>query len=160
MHGLRHQSAEERLETNSMPLPWSGCWIWMRDVVKGGYGRTWFKGQRYLAHRLSFQTYKGPIPDGLDVCHSCDTPPCINPDHLFAGTESENIQDSIRKGRLTKNRVIKTHCPQGHEYAGDNLVIRIKSGATNRECRICMRLNNRIRWRRWRLRHFPPQPCD
>jgi hypothetical protein len=78
------------------------CWIWTGKGTKKGYGQIASGGKdgvSILAHRLSYEIHKGPIPDGLVVMHSCDNPSCVNPDHLSAGTQSENIKDSIRKGR-------------------------------------------------------------
>lgn len=69
-----------------------GCWLW---PVKSGYGV--FKGKR--AHRLSYEAFVGPIPDGLFVCHKCDVPACCNPDHLFVGTALDNSRDMVAKGR-------------------------------------------------------------
>lgn len=81
-----------------------GCWLWMGDVNKGGYGVVSVKGHgrrtRMFAHRVSWQIHHGKsIPDGLFCCHTCDTPGCVRPDHLFLGTPKENSHDSIRKGR-------------------------------------------------------------
>lgn len=86
------------IEANSMPLPFSGCWIWMRSVNRKGYGLLRRDGQT-LAHRASFATFNGQIPRGLFVLHRCDTPCCVNPDHLFAGTALQNTRDMFKKGR-------------------------------------------------------------
>ena len=76
-----------------------GCWIWDKYVQSGGYGQLGFKGQRWLAHRLCWAVCKGPIPEGLCVCHACDTPRCVNPDHLFLGSAKDNVADMVNKGR-------------------------------------------------------------
>lgn len=82
----------------------SGCWIWGLAHFKNGYGAVSNMSER-LAHRLSYRAFIGKIPDGLFVCHKCDTAPCVNPDHLFVGTHSENMLDMSSKGRhwLKKN---------------------------------------------------------
>lgn len=80
----------------------TGCWNWTRGKkTHNGYGETWVNRKRYRAHRLAYIAFVGPIPKGKVICHHCDNPACVNPDHLWAGTQRENIRDSIRKGRFT-----------------------------------------------------------
>jgi len=74
------------------------CWIWTGATVKK-YGEFAFEGKIQSTHRVSWQIHFGTIPDGMDVLHHCDNPPCINPKHLFLGTHSDNMQDAKRKGR-------------------------------------------------------------
>ena len=80
------------------------CWVWTASTTYWGYGRFFlkFNGQKkvYHAHRVSYYLSKGNIPKGKMICHVCDNPPCVNPDHLFLGDELSNIQDSSRKGRM------------------------------------------------------------
>lgn len=87
-----------KLESMAIPEPNSGCLLWMH-TVRRGYGRVSRAGVVVSAHRLAFEVTKGPIPDGLEVCHKCDVRSCINPDHLFAGTKQDNMDDMKRKGR-------------------------------------------------------------
>ncbi len=92
---------EERFHAKYIPEPTGDCWLWIGGDTGNGYGRIRRKGgKKILAHRLSWELHNGPIPDGLCVLHKCDTPPCVNPDHLFLGTQKDNIQDAFKKGRL------------------------------------------------------------
>jgi len=75
------------------------CWFWQACKNQDGYGQISHHGKMLSAHRISWGIVNGPIPDGLNVLHNCDNPPCVNPAHLFLGTNIDNIQDSINKGR-------------------------------------------------------------
>jgi hypothetical protein len=90
---------KERFEKYIIPEPNSGCWLWGRSWNVDGYGIINIRRKLIRAHRVSWELYVGPIPDGLHVLHKCDTPPCVNPAHLFLGNQIENIFDRDRKGR-------------------------------------------------------------
>ncbi len=94
----------ERIEASSIPEPNSGCWLWLAGITGGfggynSYGTISFEGKQWKAHRASYKAFKGAIPVGMEICHSCDMPICVNPDHLFIGTHLENMRDRDRKGR-------------------------------------------------------------
>lgn len=86
-----------------------GCWLWHGATTKAGYGIVYTKRGRQYAHRLSWELGGGANADGLVICHHCDTPACVRPDHLFLGTHADNQADKVRKGRamqkLTRTQV-------------------------------------------------------
>jgi HNH endonuclease len=96
-----------------------GCWLWTGGVNEKGYGRLRVKGKLYRAHRAAWKTWRGPLTGPL-VCHYCDTPACIRPDHLFQGTAQANTDDMIRKGRYRPgngNNQWTKHRPTKHRPA-------------------------------------------
>lgn len=80
------------------------CWGWLGQTDDKGYGRIRDKssGEVYKSHRLSWTIHKGDIPDGMCICHKCDNPACSNPEHLFVGTQADNVSDMMNKGRGKK----------------------------------------------------------
>ena len=101
---MRKLNYKEYLPTR-VKIDDNGCWIWQHTVNEKGYGLMWIykpgkhKGVKTRAHRVSYETFKGPIPEGKYICHSCDVPSCINPNHLWIGTALQNSHDMIAKGR-------------------------------------------------------------
>lgn len=83
----------------------NGCMLWHGSVNKLGYGQIWYDGKFWLVHRLVFQLLHGDIPDGMGVCHHCDTPSCGAIVHLFLGTHADNMADKVSKNR--------SHSPAG-----------------------------------------------
>lgn len=79
--------------------PSSGCWEWQGGKDKDGYGKIYSCGEHMRTHRVAYRLYKGEIPDGLHVCHTCDNPSCVNPAHLWLGTNDDNMDDMNRKAR-------------------------------------------------------------
>ena len=139
------------------------CWPWLRGSVnKYGHGSLLVNGARKLAHRHAYELTKGPIPEGLFVCHSCDNPPCCNPAHLWVGTNIENAHDRDKKGRTyrpTREELVNL----GEKHGGSKLttadVLAIRQRAEDGETRtsLAIRFNvsrgaiqhivNRRKWR-------------
>lgn len=113
-----------------------GCVEW-QGTRTGGYGMMWRGSRMWLVHRLAYEDEVGPIPAGLLVLHKCDNPACYNVDHLYLGTQRDNMRDRDTRGR--NGHKAKTHCPQGHPY--DEANTRVCKG--RRHCRACNRLRVR-----------------
>ncbi len=103
----------------------NGCWVWQGYVMPSGYGQfVWSKRDIRLAHRASYELIIGNIPEGLHVHHKCEHTRCTNPDHLEVVTQQQNNAYQSQK----------THCPKGHEYTRDNMLIRPNGEFKCREC--------------------------
>lgn len=87
----------EDFDSNYRIQQGTGCWIWQRAIAAKGYGHFMLKGKLVYSHRFSWQRANGDIPEGFHVLHECDTPACVNPDHLFLGSNLDNILDKRRK---------------------------------------------------------------
>jgi hypothetical protein len=89
----------EKLRVRYAPIPDTGCWEWYGAFNNYGYGSIRVDGLRVGAHRASYVAHVGPLPSNMQVLHKCDNPSCVNPDHLFLGTQSDNVYDMVHKGR-------------------------------------------------------------
>ena len=130
--GPKPRPMEERFWEKVSPEPNTGCWLWTGST-SGGYGRLMETEERRLvaAHRFSYELHFGD-PGDLQVCHHCDTPACVNPQHFFLGTQSDNVQDCLRKGRAyIGGAPQRTHCRRGHP-------LRQPVGTSPKYCPACM----------------------
>jgi hypothetical protein len=115
----------------------NGCWFWIGARDTNGYGNVCV-GPRsdqhtIKAHRVAYLLERGAIGDGLFVCHSCDTPQCVRPDHLYLGTNSQNTRDAWARGLCRNKNMLATHCIRGHEFSEENTA-RYRGGRSCREC--------------------------
>lgn len=141
----------DRLEYWSCPDPNSGCWLWLGMVDAKGYGLITVRQRKFRAHRLAYTEWAGPIPDSMVIDHKCRNPSCINPSHLEVVTSRENTL----RGLVGSWHRVKTHCPHGHPYSGDNVSYGTGKfpGQTRRNCKTC----KREAARRARLQVVSPQ---
>lgn len=117
----------------------AGCWIWKAGRRKG-YGQFLYLGRKRGAHQVSYELAFGQPPKGLDVCHSCDNPPCVNPAHLFLSNNAGNMRDASAKGRLPGQS--QTRCIKGHPFTEANTR---RHGYNGRECKTCSNARHRAR---------------
>jgi hypothetical protein len=122
-----------------------GCWIYVSNSTRYSFLSCRANGKRYLAHRFSYELHHNTsIPDGMLVCHQCDVPKCVNPAHLFLGTNLDNNRDRDQKGR--NHHSSKTTCKHGHALSADNYYIQARTGW--RYCLQCRRDNDKKRARK------------
>ena len=115
------------------------CWVWRGPLNAYGYGNFHIEGKTHQSHRLSYESLRGPIPDGFEIDHLCRNRRCINPDHLEPVTPYVN---NMRSFSFAAVNARKTHCPKGHPLDGDNLYRHPNGG---RMCRTCRR-DQRQKW--------------
>lgn len=117
----RQTDALSAFEARFIPEPNSGCWLWIGYYYGHGCGGFQFANagiRLSKASRVAWALYRGPIPDGLCVLHRCDNPACVNPDHLFLGTNADNMADKMAKGRQAKGeRLNRANLTEDHVRA-------------------------------------------
>ena len=140
-------TVQERIESKIEKNP-SGCWLWMGCVNGSGYGSISVSSEKtgQFVHRVVWELVNGPIPKGMHVCHTCDVRACANPDHLFLGSRSTNMKDSVKKKRHIYSK--RTKCKNGHLLDG-NSYTRSDCVVEGRRCKTCASLSGaRCRARR------------
>jgi hypothetical protein len=125
------------IREKSIPIPFAGCWIWMGQIDKDGYGqfRMCATDKWHKAHRASYELFVGEIPAGKNVLHTCDVPGCVNPAHLYIGTQKDNVRDMQERGRANYVGNPKSKCKRGHELSAGN-----RLGKRGQDCKICHRM--------------------
>lgn len=133
----------ERFLARTKADPSTGCLLWTGPVNKRtGRGQTWFRGKNRYVHVISYLINHGELPLGLQVNHHCDVMICVNGDHVYAGTQADNMADMDARGRRANQNSRKTHCVNDHEFSADNTFIKTDG---SRMCRECHRQRTRAR---------------
>ena len=126
------------------------CWIWTRPPRTDGYGQVLafdgLKRKVMTAHRVSYLMHHGPLVDGLCVLHSCDTPLCVNPDHLSLGTHLDNMADMVAKGRQVKGAEARSHCGASSSSAQANPAVLAARGSRVHDVTVSQRRRPNDAW--------------
>lgn len=133
----------DRFESKFKKTSDGTCWIWIGSIWRNssGYGAFYTGQNNVQAHRVSYELYKGPIPEGLLVLHTCDNRICVNPDHLYVGTNTDNMIDRGIRNPDSWCSNFKTVCKWGHPLSGANLGVSSVTGV--RWCKECCKLRQR-----------------
>lgn len=160
MRAKRHPNVSDaqymkRFMENTVITP-RRCFLWTGTETTKGYGSVSYRNKTWTLHRLSYIVHLGPITPGKLVCHTCDVRRCWNPDHLWLGTNKENMVDCSRKGRADEQS--KTHCIRGHEYNAVNTRYVQMTETVKRQCKRCQLIRGRIKlgWPAELIETLPP----
>lgn len=148
---IKHGDALERLLKWSIPEPNSGCWIWLGNIDRAGYGVIVIGGKRFHAHRLSYSLHKGELASGLGALHHCDMPICVNPDHLYSGTPADNARDRVSRNRSlsgSRNPMSKLTEIQVAEIRASSASEQVLAGLYGVSDATIWRIRKAITWRR------------
>lgn len=128
---------QERIQAKSIPVPFSGCWLWTGNLNAKGYGRLCLDNKNKYAHRVAYEAFRGPIPDNLVIDHLCRVHCCVNPAHMEVVTRGENATRGPNYYKGWKRN--RAHCAYGHEYTAETTYRRLDTG--DRVCRVCTKMN-------------------
>jgi hypothetical protein len=121
------------------------CWLWTGALNSKGYGSIRIDGKSVGTHVYSYKLYKGEVSEGLLVCHTCDIPNCVNPEHLWLGNSKDNAVDMVNKGRVGASSKPQTHCRKGHEFEIFGVYNYVKNGKQERTCKECKKIRDKSR---------------
>jgi len=144
--------SEFRRLANQIEEQPGGCWLWTGSAGVSGYGRICLRGSLWQVHRIIYELFVGPVPEGLVLHHRCRNKRCCNPAHLKAVTQAENIALDALANAETKPKCLKTWCRNGHELSEDNVRWRTRRGKRMRVCLACEAAANVRRNTRRRLK--------
>ncbi len=142
MREVMSRTLRERFEEKYEPIE-GGCWMWTGARDGAGYSMLWRDGRTDRAHRVSYELHVGPIPAGFTIDHLCDHPWCVNPEHLRACTQRDNV---LRGDSRSAHNARATHCPKGHPFDEENTYV-YRNGR-GRMCKTCDRASSLARYYR------------
>jgi hypothetical protein len=144
IYDIAYEERTKKRLLSSRFITTNGCWLWTGSVLKTGYGTMSFKNEDWRVHRLSFALFRpSEFQKNLNVNHKkeCSSRRCFNPEHLYSGTQLENVKDCVEEGHHYNDS--KVSCPRNHLYTEENTYINVRGA---RECKICRALAGSFRY--------------